>query len=255
MKEPALSQTPPNGRPGARSPLLPLVLEEVGFAVGKQVLLRNVNLEFGNRTTTVVLGPNGAGKTLLIKLCHGLLRPTSGSLRWSNPAAARRRDAQAMVFQRPVLLRRSVAANIHYALRVARVARGKRADRLQEALALAGLSAMAARPARVLSGGEQQRLALARAWALHPQVLFLDEPTANLDPAATRRVEEMVASIREAGTKIIMTTHDMGQAHRLADEIVFLHQGSVVESGDAESFFERPLTQTAAAFLQGRLLW
>lgn len=255
MKEPALSRSVSDAKLGARSSLLPLVLEGVSFAAGKQVLLRNVDLAFANGTTTVVLGPNGAGKTLLIKLCHGLLQPTSGSLRWSNPAAARRRDAQAMVFQRPILLRRSVAANIHYALRVARVPRAERGHRLEEALALAGLGAMATRPARTLSGGEQQRLALARAWALHPQVLFLDEPTANLDPAATRRVEEMVASIREAGTKIIMTTHDMGQAHRLADEIVFLHQGSVVESGEAGAFFERPLTQTAAAFLQGRLLW
>ncbi len=255
MTESAVSRAQPTPTRTTRPSLLPLVLDGVSFTAGRQTLLNDVNLAFNAGALSVVLGPNGAGKTLLLKLCHGLLRPAAGSVNWSDPAAARRPDAQAMVFQRPVLLRRSVAGNILYALRVGRVKRAQRPARLQEALALAGLSAMAARPARVLSGGEQQRLALARAWALHPQVLFLDEPTANLDPAATRRVEEMVGSIRSTGTKIIMSTHDLGQARRLADEIVFLHQGSVVETGEAAAFFERPLTQTAAAFLDGRLLW
>ena len=235
--------------------ILPLVLSGVCVDAGAHRILHDLSLELIHGPLTVVLGPNGAGKTVLIKLCHGLIRPTRGTVRWADPLAARRADAQAMVFQRPVLLRRSVSANLDYVLRVGRVPGADRVRRLREALDLAGLSALGKRPARVLSGGEQQRLALARASVLQPRVLFLDESTSNLDPAATRRVEEMILTIAGRGTKIIMSTHDLGQARRLADEIVFLHQGRVVESGDAAHFFRRPRTDAARAFVEGRLLW
>jgi tungstate transport system ATP-binding protein len=160
-----------------------------------------------------------------------------------------------MVFQRPVLLRRSVLANIDYALAIRRLPRGLRATRAQEALQLTGLTALAERQATVLSGGEQQRVALARAWALDPEVLFLDEPTANLDPAAKRAVEDAIAGIARAGTKIVMTTHDLGQARRLADEIIFLHNGKVLEQRPAADFFATPEHEAARAFLCGDLLW
>jgi len=140
-------------------------------------------------------------------------------------------------------------------LRVCGVPHSARSRRLQAALELAGLSDLATRAARVLSGGEQQRLALARAWAIQPQVLFLDEPTSHLDPGATRSIERMIVSIRAAGTKMIMTTHDLGQARRLAHEIVFLNRGRVVEHGDAAAFFHQPKTPEARAFIEGRLLW
>ncbi|MGI9303169.1 MAG: ATP-binding cassette domain-containing protein, partial [Gammaproteobacteria bacterium] len=162
---------------------------------------------------------------------------------------------QAMVFQRPVMLRRSVSANVEYALKLCGVARAARAQHLRRVLELAGLTALAPRAARVLSGGEQQRLALARAWAMDPRILFLDEPTSNLDPGATRSVEDMIRSIHEAGTKIVMTTHDIGQAKRLADEIVFMYYGRVAEHGESSAFFERPGSEVAAAFVQGQLLW
>ena len=235
--------------------ILPLKLEAVCYAPRGQPLLDNVSLVLGAGKSTVVLGPNGAGKSLLLRLCHSLITPSSGRLRWAGPGAAQAHRRQAMVFQRPVLLRRSVAANIAYALHLRGVARPERARRVQQALAMAGLEQLANRNARVLSGGEQQRLALARAWALQPEVLFLDEPTANLDPAAIRAVEEVITIFRGSGTKIVMTTHDLGQARRLADEVLFLHHGRLLERSPVAEFFERPQTREATAYIRGELLW
>jgi tungstate transport system ATP-binding protein len=160
-----------------------------------------------------------------------------------------------MVFQHPVMLRRSARANIDYALRLHRIPRRLRAARIGDVLADTGLGPLADQAARQLSIGEQQRLALARAWATAPDVLFLDEPTASLDPAATRAVEEIISAIDLTGTKIVMTTHDLGQARRLADEIVFLHRGRLLEHRPAADFFAGPATAEAAAFVAGRLLW
>ncbi|HEX2116403.1 MAG TPA: phosphate ABC transporter ATP-binding protein [Alphaproteobacteria bacterium] len=231
--------------------ILPLALEHVRFETGGHEIIADVSLELRKHACTVILGPNGAGKSVLLRLCHGLLQPTAGEIRWSGPQPERH---QAMVFQRPVMLRRSTAANINYALKRAGIPRTEREVRAMDALRAVGLDALAERPARVLSGGEQQRVALARAWALRPEVLFLDEPTASLDPAATRAIEEIIASIRASGTKVIMTTHDLGQARRLADEVVFLHRGRVIEHTPAETFFDRPSTEKAAAYLRGELV-
>jgi tungstate transport system ATP-binding protein len=160
-----------------------------------------------------------------------------------------------MVFQRPVMLRRSALANVAYALKAAHVARRERARRAAEALEHVGLADLAEHPARVLSGGEQQRLALARAWALRPDVLFLDEPTANLDPSATKEVESIITAIHATGAKIVMSTHNLGQARRLGDEVLFLHQGRLVERAPVETFFKRPASAEAAAFIKGELPW
>lgn len=234
--------------------ILPLCAEGLGFAAGGVQILRDVTLTIEAGPPTFLIGPNGAGKSVLLRLLHRLLVPTAGRVSWSGlPGEAARR--QAMVFQRPVLLRRSVLANVLYPLRLAGLARAERERRAQEGLALVGLSALASRPARRLSGGEQQRLALARAAALQPEVLFLDEPCASLDPAATRAVEEIVAALAARGTKIVMTTHDLGQARRLAGDVVFLHRGRVLEHSPAESFFAEPETREAAAFLRGDLVW
>jgi tungstate transport system ATP-binding protein len=160
-----------------------------------------------------------------------------------------------MVFQRPVMLRRSGIANITYALAVNGVPEPERTRRASAALARVGLSTVAYRPARVLSGGEQQRLALARAWSLNPEILFLDEPTASLDPGATAEIERVITSIAAEGTRIVMTTHNLGQARRLADEIVFLQSGRVIELTDAARFFHQPASNEAVLFLQGELPW
>jgi tungstate transport system ATP-binding protein len=233
---------------------LRLTLEDVSFEVGGKKLIDHLSLILEGGPPTVVMGPNGAGKSLLLRLCHGLLRPTSGRVAWNGDIASDIRRAQAMVFQRPIMLRRSVAANVDYALRVSGLRERKaRRERVAWALEQAGLASLAGRSARVLSGGEQQRLALARAWALQPQVLFLDEPAANLDPAATRACEDMIHTIDAAGTKIVMTTHDLGQARRLASEVLFLHQGRLTEQTAACVFFEQPRSEPAAAFLKGEL--
>lgn len=234
--------------------ILPLNLDAVTFEAGGRKLINSLSHRFEAGPRTVILGPNGAGKSLLLRLCHGLLQPTSGSVQWSGGNGHPGRH-QAMVFQRPVMLRRSVAANIYYALALKGIARGARKERAAEILERTGLGHLAGRPARVLSFGEQQKLALARAWALRPQVLFLDEPTASLDPAATHAIELLIEAIDQAGTRIIMTTHDLDQARRMADEVLFVHRGQLLESAAAAAFFDRPVDRQARAFLAGELLW
>ena len=235
--------------------LLPLRVEDLAFAVGGRRIIDGLSLTLEAGSRTVIIGPNGAGKSVLLRLCHGLLRPTSGTIVWNAPEVRGEPRRQAMVFQRPVLLRRSALANVAYALGVAGVAAGAREARAREALHKVGLDALAAHPARVLSGGEQQRVALARAWALHPEVLFLDEPTANLDPGATHEIESVVGAMHGAGTKIVMVTHNLGQARRLADEVLFLHQGHLLERAPVDRFFKQPASPQAVQFLEGELPW
>ena len=235
--------------------ILPLRLVDVSFAVGGRSLIDRISLEIGAGPSTIILGANGAGKSVLMRLMHGLLSPTSGRIDWYAPERQGAPRKQAMVFQRPVMLRRSAHANVAYALQIAGVPARQHAALVQEALESVGLVHLAHRPARVLSGGEQQRLALARAWALHPEVLFLDEPTASLDPSATREIESVIKAFDAAGTKVVMATHNLGQARRLGDEILFLDQGRVVERSPVEDFFSKPQSAQAAAFIKGQLPW
>jgi tungstate transport system ATP-binding protein len=223
--------------------ILPLRLDAVSFLH----VIAPLSLELQAGPSTIILGANGAGKSVLMRLMHGLLAPSSGKVAWSGAGR------QAMVFQRPVMLRRSALANVVYALELAGVRNSE--GQAREALKEVGLSHLAQRPARVLSGGEQQRLALARAWALHPEVLFLDEPTANLDPSATREIETLIRAFDAAGTKIIMSTHNLGQARRLGDEVLFIHRGRLVERAPVEGFFRQPASPEAAAFIKGELPW
>ncbi len=231
---------------------LPLLAEGLGFAAGAVTVLEGIDLVLEAGAPSLIIGPNGAGKSVLLRLLHGLLPPGSGRVRWSGTSFSAR---AAMVFQRPVMLRRSVAANAAYPLGIAGVPHAERTARVREALAMVGLTTLAERPARRLSGGEQQRLALARAAALRPDVLFLDEPCANLDPAATRQIEQVIRLIADSGCKIVMTTHDLGQARRLAGDVVFLHRGRLLEHTPAARFFDNPATPEARAFLRGELLW
>lgn len=227
-----------------RLSILPLRVEGLGFSRKGADLLRGINFTLAAGPPLLVIGPNGAGKSTLLRLLHGLETPDAGRIHWAAPGG------QAMVFQRPVLLRRSVLENVLYPLRGPDAAM-----RAAAALELVGLTNLMKRPARQLSGGEQQRLALARAAAMRPQVLFLDEPTASLDPAATRAVEAIVARLAAGGTQVVMTTHDLGQARRLAGTIAFLHGGCLLECGAAPAFFAQPATPEGAAFLRGDLTW
>jgi tungstate transport system ATP-binding protein len=235
--------------------LLPLCLTDVVFAVGPRRIIDSISFRLDAELRSVILGPNGAGKSVLLRLCHGLLEPTSGNIAWNAPEIAGGPRRQAMVFQRPVLLRRSALGNVTYALKLAGVPLGQREVRAMEALRKVGLEAFADHSARVLSGGEQQRLALARVWALRPEVLFLDEPTASLDPGATHEIENVIAALHAAGTKIVLVTHNLGQAHRLGDEILFLHQGRLVERAPTDRFLKHPISSEAARFLEGELPW
>ena len=235
--------------------LLPLRVDNVVFDAGARRILHGVSFALDAGPRTMIVGPNGAGKSVLLRLCHGLLAPTSGRVVWNSSDPPHTPRRQAMVFQRPVMLRRSALANVVYALKCSGVPASVCPYRALAALARVGLGAYADHPARVLSGGEQQRLALARAWALDPEVLFLDEPTASLDPGATHEIERIVAAMHTAGTKIVMVTHNMGQARRLGDEVLFLHQGRLVERAPAEQFFRSPVSAEAARFLEGELPW
>lgn len=234
--------------------ILPLKIKDVWFRGREGIpLIKELSIELTAGPRTVIVGPNGAGKSLFLRLCHGLIKPSEGLIRWSEPIDAR--CAQAMVFQRPVMLRRTVRANIEYALSLHHIDKSQRADIIQEVLRKTGLSRSIDAQARLLSFGEQQRLAIARAWALKPQILFLDEPTASLDPSATHQIEELIQAMHDQGTKIIMTSHDLGQARRLGDEVLFFHRGRLLEQAPADQFFEKPQNDLAQAFVKGELLW
>ena len=228
-----------------------LQCQGLGLSFGGQRKLADITLSLPSDGITVLMGPNGAGKSLLLRVLHGLIEPSQGHLTWSGqPPGPQVTLRQSMVFQRPVLLRRSVAANLDFILR----ARGTPdAARRDAALDQVGLLALGAAPARRLSGGEQQRLALARALLTDPDVLFLDEPTANLDPTATSLIESIVHAASEAGTKVMFVTHAPGQARRLADDVVFLNRGELACHAEAASFFSDPGHDAARAYLAGEL--
>lgn len=236
------------------SSILPLTVEAAAFSGDGKLLIEPNSFTIPAGGLTVLLGPNGAGKSLILRLCHGLLTPSRGAVRWAAGAEGRAKR-HAMVFQKPIMLRRSVEANITHALAASGASGAERKARAAQALQRFGLAGRASQPARLLSGGEQQRLAIARAWALRPELLFLDEPTSQLDPAATRQIEELLSGLVAEGITVMMSTHDLGQARRLADRILFLHRGRLVEDALAKDFFAGPHSAEACAFLAGELLW
>ncbi len=236
----------------ATSKMFPLETRHLSFEGGGRKLIDGVSVKLEASPRTVVMGPNGAGKSLLLRLLHGLLQPSAGEVLWNGKKADDQiRARQAFVFQRPVVLRRSTSANIEFVLR--HLPRKERVARVTELLEFAGLEGIAKTPARLLSGGEQQRLAIARAIAARPDVLFLDEPTASLDPASTLSVEAMIEAAHDDGVKIIMVTHDLGQARRLADEVMFIQAGKIAEKTASAEFFTEPRSAAARAYLEGRI--
>lgn len=232
---------------------LPILFDDVSVTAGGVTLLDRITLTIAPGAPTVLIGPNGSGKTTLLRTAMGLTKPSRGHVMWGahgNQPPPRR----AIMFQRPAMLRRSAGGNIRYALRAAGIPRPCQQTRLDALLAAVGLEDLGDRPARRLSAGEQQRLALARALASDPAVLFLDEPTASLDPAATKAIEDVIRALSRRGIKIVLSTHDLGEARRLAGEVVLLHRGRVIETGPASVFFDAPQTVEAGKFLAGELL-
>lgn len=227
-----------------------LRLSELRLTLGGRQVLDGLSLTLDTPGITAIMGPNGTGKTQMLRLMHGLAKPDAGHVLWNDQPATEVTQQQALVFQKPVLLRRSVAANIDFVLK----ARGLDRTRMAALLDHVGLADKARQPARALSGGEAQRLALARALALEPRVLLLDEPTASLDPGSVLAIERIILQARDRGVKVVLVTHDVGQARRLADDVVFLHHGRVAEHSPATEFFPRPATAAARDFINGRIV-
>jgi tungstate transport system ATP-binding protein len=235
--------------------VLPMECRQVVVARAGRRLLDDVDVCIDGTGITVILGPNGAGKTLLLRVLVNLVAPDSGTVRWANSLPDRMRAPRiGFVFQKPMMLRRSVLANVIYALDAIGVPRRDCAPRAREVLALASLDHLAQTPARLLSGGEQQRLALARALASEPQVLLLDEPASSLDPAATLAIEKLVETVGGRGTRVLLVTHDIGQARRLADTVLFMHRGRIIERAPAAAFFDAPAEPSAKHFIEGRIV-
>jgi len=239
------------GPTGACMPVV-LALHGVHVSLGPAAqveALRDIRLQIHAGDSVALVGPNGCGKSTLLRTLHGLLPIATGAR--AVPQVSR----IAMLFQRPHMLRMSVRRNLQLGLWLSGVPWGQTRERAQQALQRVDLAHLADRNGRALSGGQQQRVALARAWAPAPEILFLDEPTASLDPGAARAVEEIVLAMAQEGTRIVMTTHNLGQARRIADEIVFVDRGRIAETAPADRFFTAPATPAAATFLEGELPW
>jgi len=232
---------------------LPILFDDVSLVARGVTILDRVSLTLAPGAPSVLIGPNGSGKTTLLRMAMGLIAPTRGRVTWGGHEAAGP-VRRAIVFQRPAMLRRSALGNVRYALAAAGVPRTERHARAGELMALVGLAGLERRPARRLSGGEQQRLALARALARSPEVLFLDEPTASLDPAATKAIEDIIRDVVTRGVKVVMATHDLGEARRVGGVILLMHRGRIAESAPASEFFNSPKTEEARRFLAGELL-
>lgn len=234
------------------SSLLPIRISDLRLIKGDRTVLAGVNLMIDKPGITVIMGPNGAGKTLLLRCLHGLIKPDQGQITLGQLRVADSRDQQAMVFQQPVLLRRTALQNLAFA--APEIAKSE-PQRLIQALESVHLADRAHQPARMLSGGEQQRLSLARALLSEPALLLLDEATASLDPASVLVIESLVKAQSAQGTKVILVSHDQGQARRLADDIVFMSDGRVAEQSPADQFFTAPQTPVAKAYLAGEILF
>ena len=233
----------------------PMSLTLAGAQVTRRgkTIMGPVDVSLGGHGFTIVLGPNGAGKTTLLKVLHGVERLSGGDLSWSVPEAEARQE-QAYVFQSPIMLRRSVRQNLAYPLQLRGIDKSDITQRVTDWAGRIGLASALDRPAPRLSGGEKQKLAVGRALIRNPQVLFLDEPCANLDGRSTREIEALLLDAHAGGTRIIMTTHDLGQARRLASQVLFMLNGRVHDQGDAAAFFAGPSTSEARAFLQGDIV-
>ena len=233
---------------------LPCIARHVSFDLHGVTLIHDLSLTIQQQGITIVMGPNGAGKSLTLALLHGLLSPSTGEISWNGVAAPQARHHQSMVFQKASLLHRSVIANLTFPLALKGVARRERYERAQHHLGTVGLAHLALRPAHQLSLGQQHIIALLRATIVKPQTLLLDEPTASLDHHSTHLIEQTLHTLKHQSTTIIMTTHDGAQAKRLADDVLFIHNGRLWEHTPARQFFTEPHSHAAHQFLTGELL-
>ena len=236
------------------NPHLPLRLDKVNYSIDNKALIEDFSVEIQSPGISIILGHNGAGKSLLLKLLHGVLQPSSGSIHWQQQTPDSQQYWRTLVLQNPSFFDRSVRFHLEFVLSISQIEKTQQQERIEQALAVCGLSELQKRKVSSLSGGEIQRLSLARAWVLRPKVLLLDEPTVALDPPAAYQFETLVKQFRDSGSKIIMTTHDIPQAQRLADEVIFIYQGKLAEQADATSFFQAPASSIAQHYLSGQLI-
>ncbi len=231
---------------------LPLQLEKVCYEVNGITLIRDIDLKICSTGTTIILGHNGAGKSLLLKLLHGVILPSSGTIKWNNHTPSPNQFWRTFLLQKPTFFQQSVLYNIEFVLRVAGIPAKQHKSRSLHALETCGLTNFVSRNTHSLSGGELQKLSLARAWVLEPSIVLLDEPTVALDPPSVQGFEDIIQQFKQSGTKVIMTTHDLAQAKRLADEIVFIDSGKVIEQSSADIFFLQPQSSQAQNFIRGQ---
>lgn len=232
---------------------LPLRLKEVSYGSKGVTLIDAINLEVSSHGLTIILGHNGSGKSLLLKLLHGVIRPNSGEISWNQSKPLTNQYWRTFLLQRPTFFNRSVIYNIAFVLQIAGVPKPEHQERCEQAIEICGLKEISHRKTHLLSGGEMQKLSLARAWVLHPSVILLDEPTVALDPPSVLGFESIIQNFKQTGTKVIMTTHDLSQAKRLADEIVFIDRGKILEQSEADQFFAGPASSQAQKFISGKL--
>ena len=236
----------------AHSRLMPITVQNITLTLNERTLIDGLSCIIKSDGISVIMGPNGAGKSLFMRCLHGLAKPDMGQILYADtPLNSLIRQQQSLVFQTPTILRRTVLANLLFVARQ----RGIDDPKISmDYLAQLQLDHLAQHPARLLSGGEKQRLALARALIINPAILFLDEATSNLDPASIETIETNLQSVSKQGMKLILVTHDVGQAKRLADDILFLHHGKLAEHSPAKSFFQQPKSSAARAYLAGKLV-
>ena len=229
---------------------LPLEIKNLNYSIGSKEILYNLNIKIISDRITVIMGPNGAGKSIFLKILNGIIRPTSGKILWNEKVdESLVLNGQALVFQKPVLLRRSVKANLDFFDKLTNL---NNYDKNQ-LLKIVDLLDQKNQPARLLSLGEQQRLSLIRALLLRPRLIMLDEPTANLDPASTKIIEDIIISLKEFGIKIIFVTHNILQAKRLADEVIFFDKGKLIEHSNSMEFFSNSKSIKVKNYLNGIL--
>ena len=232
---------------------LPLIAQGISYKINGAKLIRNLDLEISTRGSTIILGHNGSGKSLLLKLLHGVITPSSGKITWNNTAPLSNQYWRTFLLQSPTFFKQTVQYNIEFVLRIADIPADERQIRYEQALEICGLTKISQRNTHALSGGELQKLSLARAWVLKPSVVLLDEPTVALDPPSVLGFENIIDQFKKTNTKVIMTTHDLAQAKRLADEVVFIHEGKVIEQSPAAKFFDGPESNQAQNFISGEL--
>ena len=230
--------------------MFPLTLSNLSVRHRGKTVLGPIDLVIDQGGPTMVIGPNGSGKTTLLRVMHGIEHISEGTVDWAQPDHAN----HAYVFQSPVVLRRTVAENLSYPLSLINLPKLEINAAVEYWIERIGLGKVANRSATRLSGGERQKLAIARALIRNPEVLFLDEPCSNLDGQSTREIETLLLKTATAGTRVIMATHDMGQARRLAADVIFMKSGRIAETGLAPDVFDAPQTPDLQAFLKGDIL-